>query len=266
MLRKSKARRPVAGEGESGESQVGAVDGCSHDLDYMNCIDCSLDSESWVAEAVNNSADSAASSNSTVPTQLIILAKIRAGDREEGVGLYHGMHSQLVDAEEAEVKTSYCLGDATWKAIGGEAPEYKALLSPSRDLRLASSFVGNYSNVSVALRPIEKQSGCYFGHSFGLLYSLSAFAMQKALACTRVHCQKWQDTGSQYLAKVLTEMIESCYGRTSGHRSVSGPLVPLSLTDFAGNGRARAMKSVSDCIRNCLSVRMKIAGARSFFS
>lgn len=99
------------------------------------------------------------------------------------------MHSQLVDAEEAEVKASYCFGGVTWKAIGGEAPEYKGPLSPSRDLRLASSFVGNYSNVSVALHPIEKQSGCYLGHSFGLLYSLSAFAMQQALVYTRVHYQ-----------------------------------------------------------------------------
>lgn len=90
------------------------------------------------------------------------------------------------------------------------------------------------------------QSGCCLGRSFDLLYWLLAFVMQKALACTQFHQLKWQDMGSQYLATVLREMIESYYGRTWEHRSISGPRVPLSLTGFAGNERAMAMKSVFD--------------------
>lgn len=106
MLRKSKvaARLEAAarlGEGEGG-SQVGVVDGFdSRDLDCMNCVDCSVDSESWAVEAVNRC--SAALSKQTASTQLIIL---RAGDPEEAVGLDHEMRSQLVDVEEAEVKVS----------------------------------------------------------------------------------------------------------------------------------------------------------------
>ena len=98
----------------------------------------------------------------------------------------------------------------------------------------------------MALHPIEMQSGCCLGHSFDLLYWLSAFVMQKALACVQFHPLRWQDTVSQYLAKVLRVKTESYYGRTWEHRSISGPRVPLSLTDFAGNERAMAMKSVFD--------------------
>lgn len=142
-LRMSKAAvRLVVGEGES---QAEAVDGSdSHDLDCMNCmscVNCSLDSESWVGEAANNSV---ALSNLTVATQLIILVKIQAGDLEVAAGLCHEMSSKLADVEEAEVKTSYCFGGVMWKAVGVEAREYREPLSPSRDLRLASSPVGNY--------------------------------------------------------------------------------------------------------------------------
>lgn len=179
----------------------------------------------------------------TVATPM--LAKLRAEDLEEAVVRYREMNSQLADVEEAEVKIPYCFGGVMWKAIGAEALEYREPLSPSRDLRLASSLVGKYSSVSVALHPNEKQSGCYLEHSFDLLYWLSAFVMQKVFACTRFHRLKWRDTGSQYLAKVLPRMIESYYGRKWEHRSISGPRVPLSLTEFAGNARARAMKSVS---------------------
>lgn len=105
MLRKSKAAARL-GAGEGG-SQVGVVDGFdSRDLDCMNCVDCSVDSESWAVEAVN-SCSAAALSKQTATTQLIIL---RAGDPEEAVGLYHEMRSQPVDVEEAEVKISYCFG------------------------------------------------------------------------------------------------------------------------------------------------------------
>lgn len=180
----------------------------SHGSDCRSCVDYSLGSGSWVAEAVNKSA-SAASSNLTVPTQQIILAKIQVGDLVEAVGLDHEMHSLLVDVEEAEVKTSYCFDGVRWNEIGEEAPEYRVPLGPSRDLRLASRFVGNYSNVSVALHRIDKQNGCYLGHSFDPLYSLSAFVIQKAFAGMRFHRLKWQDMGSPYLGKVLPETIES---------------------------------------------------------
>lgn len=172
MWRKSKAAvRLAVGEGGS---QVGAVDGSdSHDLDCMNCmncVDCSLDLESWAAEAANTSA---VLSNLTVPTQRIVLAKVRAEALEEAAGLYHEMRSQLADVEEAEVKTSCYFDGVVWKATGAEAPEYTAPLCPWRDQRLASSLAGNYSGVSVALHPIEKQGGCYLEHSFGLLCWLS---------------------------------------------------------------------------------------------
>lgn len=52
MLRKSKAAARL-GAGEGG-LQAEVVDGFdSHDWDCTNCVDCSVDSESWAAEAVS---------------------------------------------------------------------------------------------------------------------------------------------------------------------------------------------------------------------
>ena len=57
--------------------------------------------------------------------------------------------------------------------------------------------------------------------------------------------------------------LRSCFGYMLGHRSASGPPVPLTRS-AADSEMAMESKSVSHCDLNCWIVPKTIAGARSY--